>query len=279
MRSSAQALCLLLVLALGACVDLSAVREFAKTSAATADYHRLVDDYIETPSRRARWEHPSREQELTSKAAERERQRPQIEAAQAIIVSYMSALGEAAADDLPNVNSEVDALGAAVEKGGLLEAKAASAAAAIAKILVRIGLDGWRQSQVKAIVTEVDPHLQNALAGLTGVVTKDFVQDVASEQEAVERVFDAWSVASEKLNDPGRLPQPLAVIRLERRRDLEGRKTAAHHYAAVLAKIGEGHAQLAADGVALDDKQLVATLKGFAMDLQAMHRALRGLSN
>jgi hypothetical protein len=66
------------LLLLTACVDLSAVRQFAKMSAATADYQQLINDYVNSPKRAARWAAPNRVAELEKQAEKRAAQHPQL---------------------------------------------------------------------------------------------------------------------------------------------------------------------------------------------------------
>jgi hypothetical protein len=189
----------------------------------------------------------------------------------------MDALGEAAADNLTNVDADVEALSKALEGANVLDKDTSKAAGAIVQVLARFTLDAWRKSQVKAIVVEVHPHLEKTLRALQGIVTKDFVIAFESEQADIATVFAAWDKAAVELQDPTGLPPPLRVIGQERHDELERRKAAANKYGEVLAKINQGHAKLATNQLALDDEALIKELKSYAKDLQTLYKSIRTL--
>ena len=172
-----------------ACTDLEAVRKFASTSAATADYRQVIADYAESPSRRQRYAGPQATEDLVETAKRRREHQVRLEAAQTILVKYMTALGDAAADGLPNVDDEIEGLTQALEGAGFvgdadrqLGKETATAAASLGKVLTRVVLDHWRQGEVAAVVREADPHVQEVVAGLKEVIGTDCLQSLESEE-------------------------------------------------------------------------------------------------
>ncbi len=60
------------------CANLSAVREFANISSESAQYTKLVSDYVESPIRQKRYQPPSEQERLDRMAAERAAQRDRL---------------------------------------------------------------------------------------------------------------------------------------------------------------------------------------------------------
>jgi hypothetical protein len=271
---------------LGGCVNLEAVRDFAKTSAATADYQQVVSDYVESPLRRVRYAAPGAADDLKKTAARRKEQRPRLEAAQGVLVKYMAALGDAAADELPRVDSEIDGFLKALEGAkfvgdadAAIGKETASAAATVAKVLTRVVLDSWRRREVAEVVQETDGNIQVVVAGLQEIIENDFVQSLKSEEADVRFPFEAWLAATKSFKDPAGTPPPMQIL-LEERLDLIAKKRQnAESYAEVLGKIGKGHAELADKTIKLDDAELKARLKQYASDLQTLYRSIKTLSN
>jgi len=287
---SARVGCALVVLAMVTnfcgCVNLDAVRQFAKTSAATADYKQVVADYAESPVRAMRYVTPDRVEKLKAQAALRAKQRPRLEAAQAVLVIYMSKLGDAAAGDLPKVDDEIDGFIKALETGkfvgdadGQIGNETATAAASLAKVVVRVLLDHWRQHEIAEVIQEVDPNIKAMVLGLKAVIETDFMQALDSEQEDVDVAFALWLRATKSFDDPSGLPPPAKIILQERLDAIERKREAAKKYVEALDKIGEGHASLANDKIKLDDEALKAQLKIYVTDLQTLYKSIKTLTN
>ena len=263
------------------CTNLQAVRDFAKTSAATADYRQIVTDYVTSPDRQKRYQPARSAPQLEASAKVRAEQKPKIEAAQTILVEYMTALGDLAADDLPKVDSQVDALGKALEKAkfvgdgdAAIGKETATAAGTIAKILTRAVLDHWRQKQTSRIVREADDSIQTVTAGLREIVLKDFGASLDTESETVRKYFEAPIAAAKSGGDTDAVPPLARILWLEHSDEIKARRAKLTAYADVLAKIGKGHADLNENVDRLRDKALKERLRGYTKDLQALYNAI-----
>jgi hypothetical protein len=203
-----------------------------------------------------------------------------------VLVKYMAALGDAAADELPRVDSEIDGFLKALEGAkfvgdadAAIGKETASAAATVAKVLTRVVLDSWRRREVAEVVQETDGNIQVVVAGLQEIIENDFVQSLKSEEADVRFPFEAWLAATKSFKDPAGTPPPMQIL-LEERLDLIAKKRQnAESYAEVLGKIGKGHAELADKTIKLDDAELKARLKQYASDLQTLYRSIKTLSN
>ncbi len=267
------------------CADLQAVREFAKTSAATADYRQIVTDYIESPVRQQRYLPDNRAVQLDSIAKKRAAQRKLLEGSQIVLVEYMSSLGDLAADELPNVDSEIEALGKSLEKAGFagdadaaINKETASAAGRIAMVLTRAVLDHWRQDRVKTIIRDTDDNVQAVVAGLREIVLKDFNASLDIEAEAVRMYFEAPIASAESRHDTDAVPPLARILMLEHLDRIKERRERLDAYAQVLDKIGKGHAELFRNVDNLEDKALKERLKKYAKDLQTLYKAIKEFS-
>lgn len=268
------------------CANLEAVRNFSKTSAATADYQQIISDYAEFPARDRRYKPESSAARLDALAKQRAEQKKKLEGAQTVLVQYMSALGDLAADKIPNVDSEIDGLGKSLEQAkfigdgdAAISKETGAAAGTIAKILIRAALDHWRQRQVVKIVQDADPSVQIVVAGLHEIVSKDFTLSLDAEAEDVDAFFQESLAASRSLPDPEAVVPLVQILRQEHMDRIEARRSKVKAYAQVLEKIGKGHADLCQNVGKITDKDLQTRLKQYSKDLQVLYKAIQTLSH
>jgi hypothetical protein len=276
---------LVLLATVSGCANLAAVREFAKTSAATADYKQVVSDYTNSPVRQRRYQPERFSGELDGVVQRRAAQGPLLEAAQQVLVKYMTVLGDVAADKLPDVDSEVDGLSKALETAKFvgdgdkqIDKATASAAASIAKVVASAILDGYRQGEVVKIIKQTNEPLQNVVAGLHEVLDKDMRESLANEEAAVRKPFGAWVAAASSGNDPDGAPPVARILNDERLDQLRVKQANLDAYIKVLDKIAQGHADLFRNVDTLDGKELIARLKGYSAELQTLYKGIKDLS-
>jgi hypothetical protein len=285
-RKSASVLAAVLALTLAsACANLDAIRRFAKTSAATADYPQVVADYTGSLTRVRAYEPEQMHAQLDQLIQRRKEQAPRLLAVQTVLVDYMNALGDIAADKLPDVDNEIAGIGKSLEGAKFIGdgdaqigKETASAAASIAQVLIRTGLDLWRSCEVSRIVKEVDPHLQVVVAGLREILDKDLRASLDNEREAVRKPFQAWIAAATSANDPDGAPPVARVLLSERLELVDGRSARLDAYLQALDKIGKGHAELAANVDQLDADALKKRLEAYVADIQALRGAIETLA-
>lgn len=279
-------LALLLVVSGCAGADLPAVRRFAKTSAATADYRELVTDYVFSPKRQMRYVPDRFAAQWEAQYQERLKQKPALEAAQLALVKYMNALGDIAADQPTVVDAELESLQKALTGAKFVasadssaETETGTAAAGVAKILARIAVDGWRRQQAAQIIHDADPHIQQLTAGLREVISKDFAQSFDIEAEALNKYFTGMIDAANGSMQWDTLASLARVLWKERAEQITGRRDGIPLYVEVLSAIAKGHADLAASAANLGDSALTARLARYASDIQALYRALAKQTN
>jgi hypothetical protein len=265
---------------LAGCADLSAVRDFARTSADAAAYRQIVDEYAASPHRQKRYQPERFEARLEAIARDRAAQAERLRAAQAVLAAYMSALGDLAADDLPAVDSQMDGLRSSLEKAGIVGAgegaigkETAGAAARIAAILTRAALDHWRQKKIADLIAETDASVQAVTAGLAEIIRQDFARSLDIEAEVLRKYFQSVIGAANATGQADSVPPLARVLWLDRQDEIAARRARLEAYAQLLDRIGQGHAALRANVGNLDDKALASRLKGYARDLKVLYKA------
>lgn len=310
---SLQAFFLFATLSIAGCgSNLADVRGFATLSAASADYQLVLADYTNSPENRKRFSPSSDLPKLEAEKAARAKQKDGMVALQSVLVEYMKALGDLAADALPNVDDDIDSLTTALEGSGVvgdgshqIKKETVSAAAVIAKSLTNAILDSWRQSRLKDIVVANDEHVQALVGGLLDLLS-DLKVSVENEKENVRKPFEAWMAATkdaaEKHSDAAvksanktdaekasvdaskaaasaaTTSMPIAGILLEDHyEEVLVRLNRIEKYGEVLKKIGEGHKALAENIGKLDEKSINAKMKAYSAQLQKLYKAVKQL--
>jgi len=270
---------------LSGCANLEAVGKFAKISAETADYHQIIGDYADSPKRQQSYQPERITAQLNDLIKRRAGQKSQLEGVQKVLVEYMGALGDLAADRLPTVDDEIDGISKSLETAkfiGDADAKigreTATAAATIAKVLVRVTLDHWRQSQVVKLIKETNPHLEVVVAGLKETLDQDLRASLVNEESAAKKPFQAWIAAATSGKDPDGAPSVAGILLNERLDELRGKREKLDAYIKVLDTIGKGHTDLFANVAKLDETTMKTRLQGYSSDLQALRKAIKGLS-
>ena len=274
---------LLVAIFLSGCANLEAVGNFANMSATTANNRPVVNDYTDSPKRQKSYESERIAAQLDHIIELRTQQKPQLENVQIVLVEYMTALGTLAGGNLPIVDDQINSVSNSLEKVGYvgttgIKKETASAAASIAKILVRAALDHWRQSQLVKIVKECDPHLQAVIAGLKELLDHDLRSSLDNEEQALSKPFRAWNASAISRNDPDGAGRVAVILMNERREELQLKRARLDAYIQVLDTIGKGHADLCANADKIKGKSLTARLQGYGKDLLEMQKAIKTLS-
>jgi cell fate (sporulation/competence/biofilm development) regulator YlbF (YheA/YmcA/DUF963 family) len=301
----------LLPLLVVGCVDLSAVKRFAALSSSVTDNHRVVEDYVESPKRQRLYQPVSQHAALDAIAARRAKQQAQFTAVQSTLVGYMKALQDLASDEAISLDHDIDGLKTALENSKFIgeadqasNKETATAAATIVKILSTPGLDQWRKSEVKQLIRETNPAVQQAISGFVGILNVDLRQSLVNEQTAITKPFDGWKASSidlcvkaEKMKeslekkDP---PTPAAELRKDCQRDAEpmavevlsqehlaafsNKEPALNAYIESLQTIATGHQYLYDHLDEIDKKIVVGELQRYSKTIQTLRKAIITLS-
>lgn len=260
------------VLILTGCTNLAAIRDFASASAESAQYTKLVRDYVETPTRIVRYVPADQQASWEAIAAQRKDQETRLLVFQAAIEDYMDAVGQLAADQVVAYDASVDALGKAVTNARFASAGEAEAMTGIAKVLVKAATDGWRRRQLRQLIGDGDAPFQTVVAALRTIVERGFGESLENERAAINAHYR--TLARESSDKAG----IAALQEWQERRlaEVGDRQGAVEAYRAILVKIGEGHGALYENRDHLSSKQVLADMHQYSKDVKKLFNAVRG---
>lgn len=246
------------------CTDLGAIREFSDTASRSSGYTALVDDYAAFPERQKRYAPSAEDARLDAVAAERARQREVLRRRHALISDYLDALGQLASDQPVNHGEGA---------GNVGDDAAAPAFTDIDQILFKAATDGWRRDRLGDLIGDSNAHVQTAVAALQTIVREGYGGDAEDEAVAARKYYDTVLVQA---SDPAGIAA-LEEWRETRLAEIGRRRQAIDAYADLLGKVAEGHQVLneRRDDLAADD--LLARMRRYARELQAMFDTVRGL--
>jgi len=253
------------ILALAAsCTDLTAVREWSKTSLEATQYNEIVTTYANTPERLKRYDsHGSYENQI----ADRKNQAEALKKILSTVSDYMAALAALSADGLVDYGQDVDSLKTSI---GKLDPKISQtelgAVGTLAKDMLDAVAKEYQAKQVAKIVEEANGPLQLILRGeLRKIVDQDFRRDLKSEKTWIDLFYN------DLLREEGR-PSKAAKEALKEWKEVRleenaKRMAAVDAYVKVLDKVAEGHQKLYDNRNKLDDKTLIKNLCSLVVDL------------
>lgn len=267
-------LCFLL---LTGCANLGAIQEFARTSADSAAYTQLTDEYINSPETSKRYTLESEADKraaLDAKALERKPQAARLMLMHQALSSYMTTLGELAADDLAEADTELDAMFNAAAKANYVDETTGAPLRSISKILVEAALNGYRQRELNKVIAAGNAPLQQLIANQLAIM------EGYRESLAVER---AMQVSHQRAlyamaRDKGR--EPVAAELLWERGNLTAaqfaqREKALPKYVETLKQIAAGHQALYDNRESLSNKEVAAQIKRYTKRIRAGLKAAR----
>ncbi|MGO1080246.1 hypothetical protein [Inquilinus sp. CA228] len=222
------------------CADLSAIREFADSSIATAQYTGLVEDYVNEPLREERYQPVRYHPTLEAMATARKQEEAALLARLAIVESYMKALGNLSADETPSFDAELDALQGKIVKAKFVDEAEASSAAVVVKLVLRAAADGWRQAELKEFIEEGNEPFQTIVNGLRDIVSDGFSIASLNERQAAETYYGTLQKSTA---DPA-AKAAVGEWGVYRVAEIDARAASIKSYAAVLERISDGHQKL-----------------------------------
>jgi hypothetical protein len=260
-----------LLLAAPGCADLSAITEFASTSARSAQFTKLVTDYLESPLRQKRYQPVSNAARLDSMAKRREAQGPVLLTRIAVIGKYMKALGKLASDEAVDYDESIEKVGEGSVEAKLIDESDADALTAVSRLILRLSTEGWRRNKLKELITEANPSFQRVVLSLKTIVNDDFADDLEVERD----VIDHYYVTLIDVSHDSAGIEALREWEEVRMSELDARQKALKGYSKVLAVIAAGHQKLydQRDDLAKDEVQ--REMKIYAKDLQESFNAVR----
>jgi len=267
----------LCALLLSGCANLGAIQEFARTSADSAAYTRLTDEYVNSPetSKLYTLENDVDERSrLDALAAERKPQAVRLLLMHQALTAYMAAVGELAADGLAEADTELDGMFDAAVKANHVDETTGAPLRSISKILAEAALNGYRQRELNKVIAAANAPLQQLIAHQL-VLMEGYGQSLANEramQVRHQRVLHA--MAREK----GR--EPVAAELIWERSNLSAaqfreREKALPKYVETLKQIAAGHQALYDNRERLSNQEVAAQIKRYTKRIRAALKAAR----
>jgi hypothetical protein len=257
----------------GCANNLQAVQEFAKLSAESAEYTRLVEDYVDFPNRQKRYHPPGRHARLEEMARERATQQQALLLRQSLVEEYMQALARLASDEAVDTTEELNDLTTALQTQAGTDPQETEAFGRIAGIVTKAATNRWRQRQLNELIEHSNPPLQHILESLKHIVSEGFGGDLQTEEAAIRNYYSTLIMDSQDPAGKAALAE-WQELRMDRVRN---RAQAVHTYRALLEKIAEGHQELFDHRQNLDKQQVLHQVAETTKDLRALLETFKNL--
>ena len=165
-RMTCRTMLLAVSFAIAGCADLAGVREFASLSASITGSGELSARWRDTQQRLAAIPQPG-DFPLKFSTGDRASVHQETEKLLAVVTIYMETMGQLAADNLPSVDTQVAGLTKSLSSlpGTPINPQRVEAIGILGKLL-SLPLDSYRQTQVRKLIEQADPPLQNIIVGL-----------------------------------------------------------------------------------------------------------------
>lgn len=250
------------LLLLAACTDLSAVRDFSRLAANTADYQVLVDRYATYGDRLAFY------RERPVDVGDRAAQRQGLAALHTALTSYMAALGDLADDATVSVSTAP--LAQAAEKASLFDPAMTPRVQALGDIVARAATGAWRQRELGRVIEAGNAPVQDITARLVR-----FAEGLAAE-DAEERRIAAFTydLTARRSNDPAGL-RALREWRAQRLAAIDARAAARDAFTAAMRTIGAGHQTLYDNRNRLSAEETLRQVRAVNGQLRTIGRLLQ----
>ena len=250
------------------CTNLKPVADFASKASVVTSYPGVAKDY---PLILARLKLCGERGSAVSdeKAAERLRDSKRLLEAQTVLQAYAKALGELAADDLPNYDHQIDALNQSLVDGKFAAASDTGNYAQAAKFGLGIFTDLYRRGKIQKLITTYNPSIQKAVAQLLQVVD-GYLVSLSDEQIVYNQLVAGRSrKAAEFLKLEG-FPEFVSVAAADHAQLLLDREANARALSRGIKAFGQGHQELADNIGTASFKKILANATKYAEQLQTV---------
>ncbi len=165
------------------------------------------------------------------------------------------------------MSDAVGKLSKQLESAKALSSNLTKPASALASLVSKMVLDGYRQRQLRNAINEANPHVQAIGAGISQLTAGDdgFGLALRAEKTAISDYYDYWITEAQK--------EPVAGEIMRRKKedalaDFGDRDKAIKSYGAVMQKIAKGHQTLFDKQQSLDDKVLLKEIRKYATEIR-----------
>ena len=272
-------LCFVSLVFLVSCVDLTAIRKFADTSADSAGYTSLTTDYINSIERLKRYQEEKFYKELDKQIEIRQKQKKPLLALHKGVEDYMHALGALASDDLVSYDKSLGSLSTEIKNAKLpgVEDKQVQAISGLTKLLAKAFTDGYRRAKLEEFIKESNSDFQSVIAAMTTIAGEAYVSSLDIEIVAVNEYYKNIVKISEK-NPPQQASIELLKENWKSKIDaIDTKKQSCVLYTDTLKKIGQGHQSLFDNCDKLNTREFKAIISGYKNDIETLNKSIKDL--
>ncbi|MBX3386724.1 MAG: hypothetical protein KF768_09150 [Phycisphaeraceae bacterium] len=270
----------LLAATLSACVNVTAVRDFALHAAAVtqdATVSRLGPESVERSLALAHASPSADALRETLEAARRDSARAQ--AIQRIVTEYFLSVARLADDQRIEFDSELLAFtDAAAGVGVLRNQRDAAATRSILNLIARAATDAHRRARLAEVIRTADEPLAHLLDALTELAERGTLSALDDESALAELAFGTTEREARDSLEPARANHTASTLRTLRRehaRTQEARSAFLRAHVAALREIREAHALLARDAATTGPRELAAFLRPHLERLETLLTRMR----
>lgn len=262
------------VIFLSSCTDLTAVREWSKTSLEATQFNEVVTTYADTPNRLMRYD---KQDEATSKhwneqSKLRLAQAKALQSILSLVGDYMATLATLSADGTIDYSKEVKTFTGSVQElnkaaNSSISNETIGAISSLVKSISNAALNYWQAREVSNLVQQANNPLQTILSGeLRSIIDEDIRRDLVIEESFLDTYFEGL------IRQPATSEAAAAALDewfQVRKHENENRMAVVDAYLKNLDVIAKGHQSLFDSRDNLDKKQIVKELFSLIKEMRS----------
>ncbi|MFN0170695.1 MAG: hypothetical protein ACKV22_30100 [Bryobacteraceae bacterium] len=270
-----------LLLALASCATPDAVRQFVTTARdATSQFSPFVQDIADSCVRRKLSERPVTEiadasGPVTAACKEDFSLAPALLGSMKVLTNYLNALNSLASNEAITYDKQIDGFAGKLRAAARFPAPAADAVTGLSKFLADAVASGYQRKELADALKSADPHVAALTNTLGRIIAVEYVRDLDNEQDSLQNQYiDA--MRSTQHNDAVAL-----LLQRQWRADLatlKKRTAAAVAFREALAKIRDGHRQLASWAGQWSSADLAKELGPYTASIQTLVKTFQAAS-
>ncbi len=256
------------------CTTPAAVREFTAIARdAATQFRPLVKDLTASCIRKQLADRPVDEIEDVNQQAkdackEFSDLEPNLLKAGNVLVNYLNALNQLASGDAVSYDKEIDGFAGAVQGAGKLGDAPVKAVKGLAKFLLDAAASGYQRKKLASALKAADADVSVLCNALSRIIGEDYDRALRVEKDSLRTRYKEAILSDQTKSRTSDL-----LVQYQWRHDLEtleNRRQAAEDYQKILAKIRDGHIELAAQADHWTVKDVYQTLNSYSSSIRGL---------
>lgn len=261
------------ILLLSGCVNLTGIQDFAQASAESAAFHGISDDFVATLERRAVMAPDGGDSSFAAVLQKRRELKERMDAAQRVLVDYLTAIESLAAGELANYNHELAALEKSVRAARPSKHLDLQPYRAGAGLIGRVFTERYQRTTLRRIIPAADDSVRESLERLKAIASDEYGLSIQNERDLSELHF-ARLIASTGGEHPDTQSTLAALVLVDRRRDFQRRMESIRHYTLILDRISAGHDEIVRNLPRISSTAVREQLLLYAREIKHLHRSI-----